>query len=512
MSLSSAGQLSGTPRAFGSFPFTLTVTDSSNPHQVSTESVTLIIEDWIVIAPASPPAGIVNYPYPLYTADPGFGFGASGGSPPLSWKVTSGSPPPGLTVGTDGSVSGTPLTTGTFSFSVTATDSAQPPTSSSPLAAQITVGTGPLFTLLHSFAGPPTDGYHPFGSLLLWGGDLYGTTYEGGSFSKGVVFKLGPNGEETVLHDFAGSPPDGSSPVAGLISDDTGNLYGTTQSGGAFDAGTVFKVDPTGKESELYSFTGGADGGGPAAGLVRDSAGNLYGTTGSGVVFELDPTGKLTVLYTFPAVLGGGSAAPLVRDEAGNLYGSTEGDPPAYPGRVFKLDPTGHMTLLADFTGGAGGGSPLVAGLILDPAGNLYGTTPYGGDLSGLGCGVVFKLDPTGKETVLYTFSGSVSGAPGADGCGPRAGLLRDTAGNLYGTTDSSNVCGNCGVVFKLDTTGKYTVLHTFTGPDGLQPDVGLISDANGALYGATVGGGAACTGDYCLGNPGYGVVFRLIP
>jgi uncharacterized repeat protein (TIGR03803 family) len=168
-------------------------------------------------------------------------------------------------------------------------------------------------------------------------------------------------------------------------------------------------------------------------------------------------------------------------------------------GVVFKLDSTGTETVLHDFTGGADGASP-VAGLIQDPAGNLYGTTPYGGDLSafgGLGCGVVFKLDPTGKETVLYTFRG------GADGCQPRAALVRDPEGNLYGTTtQTATPCPPCGVVFKLDMSGKETVLHSFAGPDGRQVDVGLIRDANGDLYGVTEEGGAS----------DQGVVFRLIP
>jgi uncharacterized repeat protein (TIGR03803 family) len=362
------------------------------------------------------------------------------------------------------------------------------------------------FTVLHSFAGPPTDGTNPFGTLVRRG-NFYGTAFLGGSLNNGVVFKLWPNGKETVLHNFAGSPTDGSGPVAGLIWDKS-SFYGTTASGGAYGAGVVFRLDPTGKESVLYNFTGGPDGGSLQAGLVQDSAGNLYGATtgggiGYGVVFKLDPTGKETVLYTFTGGDGALPYATLVRDEAGNLYGTTLEGGSSFSGVVFKLDPTGTETVLHDFTGGADGASP-VAGLIRDSAGNLYGTTPYGGDLSafgGLGCGVVFKLDPTGNETVLYTFTG------GADGCQPRAALVRDKAGNLYGTTDTSSACALqppfvCGVVFKLDTTGKETVLHTFTGPDGFQVDVGLIREANGDLYGATVGGGAS----------GIGVVYRLIP
>ena len=364
------------------------------------------------------------------------------------------------------------------------------------------------YTVLHSFAGPPTDGSNPFdfGSLVRdSAGNLYGTAFAGGASNNGVVFKLDDHTrKQTVLHSFTGSPTDGAAPAAGLIRDKAGNLYGTTTSGGTTGYGVVFKVDPSGMETVLYSFTGGADGANPQAGLARDSAGNLYGTTssggtsGNGVGFTLDPTGKETVIYSFTG--GANGALPyarLVRDLAGNLYGTTISGGTTGNGVVFKLDPTGNETVLYSFTGGTDGRAP-VAGLVRDPAGNLYGTTTIGGDLSafgGLGCGVVFKLDSTGKETVLYSFTG------GADGCQPFAGLVRDAAGNLYGATESGGN-SNFGVVFKLDITGKETVLHTFTGPDGLQVDAGLVRDAKGNLYGTTVGSGAS----------GYGVVFKLTP
>jgi uncharacterized repeat protein (TIGR03803 family) len=359
---------------------------------------------------------------------------------------------------------------------------------------------------LHSFAGPPTDGSNPFdsGSLVRdSAGNLYGTAFAGGASNNGVVFKLDDHTrKETVLHSFTGSPTDGAAPAAGLIRDRAGNLYGTTTSGGASGNGVVFKVDPTGMETVLYSFTGGADGANPQAGLARDSAGNLYGTTtsggasGNGVVFTLDPTGKETVIYSFTG--GADGALPyarLVRDSSGNLYGTTISGGASRNGVVFKVDPTGIETVLYSFIGGADGALP-EAGLTRDKEGNLYGATAYGGDLSaffGLGCGVVFKLDSTGNETVLYRFT------CGADGSQPRAVLVRDKAGNLYGTTEIGGTFGY-GVVFKLDRTGKETVLHTFTGADGLQVDAGLIRDAEGNLYGTTVGGGAS----------GDGVVFKL--
>jgi uncharacterized repeat protein (TIGR03803 family) len=397
------------------------------------------------------------------------------------------------------------------------------------LAAQEQQEQAPTFTVLHAFTGL-SSGRNPTASLVRDNaGNLYGTTSFGGNlacggngFGCGLVFKLDTTGKETVLHRFTGGA-DGSFPPAGLVRDAAGNLYGTTEAGGTHGAGTVFKLGTTGKETVLHSFTGGADGRDPKAGLVRDNGGNLYGTTytagdlacgggfGCGVVFKLDATGRETVLYSFTGGADGtASAAGLLRDAAGNLYGTTYagGDLGCTPvgggsgcGVVFKLDTTGTETVLHRFTGGADGADP-EAGLVRDSAGNLYGTTLAGGNLA-CGCGVVFKLDTTGKETILHRFTG------GADGRNPGlAGLVRDSAGNLYGTTSAGgNLACGCGVVFKLDTTGKETVLHRFTGgADGAYPEAGLVRDAAGNLYGtASAGGDLACGG-------GCGVVFKLTP
>jgi uncharacterized repeat protein (TIGR03803 family) len=234
----------------------------------------------------------------------------------------------------------------------------------------------------------------------------------------------------TVLHSFKGGT-DGESPYGGVVRDTAGNLYGTTAQGGAFSNGTVFKLDTTGKETVLYSFTGGADGAIPLAGLIRDAAGNLYGTTEVG--------GDLTCNSGIGC------------------------------GTVFKLHTTGKETVLHSFTGNPDGASPF-AGVIRDAAGNLYGTTPKGGALNS---GTVFKLDTTGKETVLYSFAG------GADGSYPDAAVIRDAAGNLYGNTFFGGTY-NFGTVFKLDSTGKETVLYRFRKPtNGLYP-VGVIQDKAG--------------------------------
>ena len=368
-----------------------------------------------------------------------------------------------------------------------------------------------LFTR-NSFSGTHGDGAFPYCRLVQDGaGNLYGTTSGGGFATKcghcGMVFKLDTTGNEAVLHTFGGSA-DGAYPSAGLVQDGAGNLYGTTNFGGDLTScnggcGTVFKVDPSGKETVLHRFAGGADGAFPIADLVRDAAGNLYGTTYSGggsnagTVFTLDVTGRETVLHSFSGGADGANpTAGLVQDAAGNLYGTTERGGASGLGVVFKLDATGTETVLHRFAGGADGASPN-ADLVRDGEGNLYGTTINGGsDVCVLGCGTVFKVDTAGSETVLHRFNQ-------VDGWNPDAGLIRDEAGNLYGTTSQGGAFGG-GTVFKLDKTGTETVLHNFLGggfqPDGRVPHADLVRDAAGNLYGTTVAGGTF----------GVGVVFRL--
>ena len=328
-----------------------------------------------------------------------------------------------------------------------------------------------------------------------------------------------------LLHSFTRGA-DGGYPYS-LISDAAGNLYGTTYEGGnpvcavySTGCGVVFKLDPTGRLTTLYSFAGGSDGENPTSGLMRDPVGNLYGTAQrggvdySGVIFKLSPAGNLAVLYSFAGGIDGSGPNPLIHDAAGNFYGTTfSGGNSSCPvggcGTVFKLDPAGKETVLYSFTGGADGQWP-AAGLIRDSAGNLYGTALTGGIQScsgyyGPGCGVVFKLDPSGQETVLYSFTG------GADGAFPATSLISDASGNLYGTTiaggDPASTCGagvygpGCGAVFKLDTSGQESTLYALTGgTDGGTPLASLIWGPGGNLCGTADFGGAF----------GFGVVFSL--
>jgi len=367
------------------------------------------------------------------------------------------------------------------------------------------------YNVLYSFTGGG-DGAYPFAPLVLdAAGNLYGTTEYGGSYQYGAVFKLDSSGTETVLYSFnVSGTGDGELPFAGLVLDVAGNLYGTTQFGGTFGSGTVFKVDSSGNETVLYSFTGGADGANPRAGLVRDARGNLYGTTyrggsgscvvGCGVVFKLDVRRKETVLYTFTGGVDGANPSGVIQDKAGNLYGTTSNEASTGYGTVFKLNKSGKETVLHQFTGGVDGAQPY-APLVLDAAGNLYGTTQYGG----AAYGTVFKLNKSGKETVLHQFTG------GADGAQPYAPLVLDAAGNLYGTTyfGGGASIGGYGTVFKVNENGAESVLHSFTrGTDGVYPYAGLLQDAAGNLYGTTEYGGGASIG----GASGYGTLFKLTP
>jgi uncharacterized repeat protein (TIGR03803 family) len=278
-------------------------------------------------------------------------------------------------------------------------------------------------------------------------GNLYGTTYSGGAANAGVVYKLDTTGQETVLYSFSGGA-DGRNPYAGLILDLAGNLYGTTYQGGAAGYGVVYKLDTTGQETVLYSFTGGADGGNPYAGVISDLSGNLYGTTqlggvtGAGVVYKLDTAGNETALYSFTGGSDGGNPyAGVILDAAGNLYGTTHEGGALDWGVVYKVDTAGNETVLYSFTGGPDGGYPGAAGVVLDPLGNLYGTTYYGGTTAD--AGVVYMVNKAGNETVLYSFPN------GSGGGNPSAGVIRDAAGVLYGTaTNGGSKSG--GLVFKL--------------------------------------------------------------
>jgi len=363
------------------------------------------------------------------------------------------------------------------------------------------IATQPLLaqtlTVLYTFQGAP-DAANPAGNLILdESGNLYGTA-GGGANGYGAIFKVDATGKETVLYSFTGGT-DGENPLGGpLARDKAGNLYGTAV-GGSGGGGTVFKLDVNDVLSVIYSFT---DSPNLQGGVVLDPSGNVYGTTewgghGVGSVFKVSPKGKETDLYQFRRLPDGAYAnGGLFRDKAGNLYGTTwSGGAGAcfYAegcGTVFKLSKTGKETIIYRFLDLPDGSSPLF-GVIPGSPGAFYSTTSGGGqpgcNIYGEGCGTVVKVNVSGRENVLYRFRASKS-----EGV-PNGGLVRDAAGNLYGAT-------LYGTIFKIDPQRKETVLHRFAAGDW--PSGSLTLDPAGNLYGTTKNGGAY----------GYGVVFKIAP
>lgn len=415
------------------------------------------------------------------------------------------------------------------------------------------------FQVIHTFNG--ADGANPMSGLTMdRAGNLYGTTSEGGTSYGGTAYRLKHSGTSwslNVLHTFTDTP-DGIYPESRIIFGPDGALYGTTFLGGRREpctlqgeqsgCGTVFRLTPRATvcgstscpwtEKILYAFQGGIDGAFPAGDLTFDSRGNIYGATsfggvltglclpqavgpyGCGAVYELSPSQggwTQTTVYAFLGpednyADGVNPASGVTLDGAGNLYGTAgKGGAGGYNGFgvVYKLVRSGERwghEVLHSFTGGDDGYNP-AGGLILDQAGNLYGTTSDGGTGGG---GTVFELIPTNGSWILntlYSFSGSA-------GCGPNQALALDSAGNLYGTIACDGAHG-FGSVFKLTPTPTppwtYTSLHDFTnGPDGSYPSSNVVLDAGGDLFGTTTYGGPnPC---YPFGGFGCGVVWEITP
>ena len=356
-------------------------------------------------------------------------------------------------------------------------------------------------TTLYTFSGG-ADGGSPYASLIRdAAGNLYGATFAGGAANLGTLFKIDKTGTETVLYSFTGKP-DGEHASRNLLRDKAGNLYGVAYEGGASGFGAVFKLNKTGTESIVYSFGAGTDGEYPGSGLIADTAGNLYGTTGyggasgNGTVYRVSKSGKEKILHSFTGADGQYPFGNLLRDSAGNLYGTTSMGGTTGNGTVFKLTAKGKVTVLHNFAGGTDGANPY-AGLVQDAKGNFYGTTYYGGaGCKGFDCGTVFKVSPKGKETVLHAFALT-------DGHYPDFGtLVRDAAGNLYGTTYAGGGA-DMGVVFKVSSSGKESIVYTFTGgADEGFPVAGLIEDNAGNFYGTTLGDGTST----------FGTVFKIKP
>jgi uncharacterized repeat protein (TIGR03803 family) len=385
----------------------------------------------------------------------------------------------------------------------------------------------PTFSVIHTFTGGP-DGSESYAALIQASdGNLYGTTLQGGTSYVGTVFtisNLAGTPTESVIYSFTGGA-DGNGPSAAVIQASDGNLYGTTFSGGANNAGTVFEIaNPAGTptESVIYSFAGGADGAFPESSLIQASDGNLYGTTlnlynvrtsNLGTVFtivNLGGTPTESVIYGFALVDGANSDAALIQASDGNLYGTTKTGGTSDAGTVFRignLAGASTYSVIYSFTGGADGKNP-VAALIQASDGNLYGTTVHGGAGSP-GYGAIFKignLSSTPTFSLIYTFTG------GSDGGNPYASLIEASDGNLYGTT-----AGGGGVfrISDLAGTPTFSVIHTFTGgAEGCDSYAALIQASDGNLYGTTsYCGGISYSGGtvFKIGNLGGTPTFSVI-
>jgi uncharacterized repeat protein (TIGR03803 family) len=362
------------------------------------------------------------------------------------------------------------------------------------------------FSVIHNFTGS-TDGGNPLNGLVLGlGGYMYGTTSSGGAYGNGTVFRLSPTGILTTMYAFKGGA-DGSSPQSFMIQDSQGLLYGTTSGGGAYGGGTVFRIANNSKTT-LHSFGSGSDGSVPLAGLMLDHAGNLYGTTsagganGNGAVFMLGLNGILwheSVLYSFGTGTDGTVPyAGVTLDSAGDILGTTSAGGTYGYGTVFELSKAHNWaeTVVYNFQNGNDGGVPY-AGLIADGQGNFYGAATEGGNQGG---GSIFELTPAGSG---WNFT-AIDSLAGWGISGTFRNLMLTSTGTLYATTHCDGQ-DSAGTVYELVPGGgtwTYNQLYSFTGgTDGLYSYSNLVMFGN-RVFGTTNQGGAY----------GYGVVFAVFP
>ena len=314
-------------------------------------------------------------------------------------------------------------------------------------------------------------------------GNIYGTTATGGTNNVGIVFKITPTGGFSVLHNF--DTTHGSTPVGGLVLGSDGNFYGTTEFGGAHSYGNIFKITPAGVLTDIYDFTGNADGGLTVAPLIVGTDGNFYGTSYPGVAFKLSTQGVFKVISKIPTV----SYAPLLQADDGAFYGVTQFGGTYSAGTIYKIVGT-KVTTLYSFDGPHG--AYPIGGLVQAMDGNLYGTTTSGGSSN---AGVIFRITTTGTLTVLVNFD---SKNP-IGGYQANAGLVAGSDGNLYGAT----VWGGTdvyGTIFEMSTSGSYSVLHNFDAPSGAGAYSTPMQHTSGRIFGMTARGG----------TPGKGVVYSL--
>ncbi len=389
------------------------------------------------------------------------------------------------------------------------------------------------FKSLYSFTGG-NDGGLPNGPLFRDDkGNLYSAAFTSANgVGNGAIFKLSQNGKLTVLYAFPGEGGHGTAganPLGGFIRDAKGNIFGVTEFGGVQNEyGVAFRLSASGKETVLHTFTGPPDGAEPDTNVVPGPSAVFYGATPfggtgkcrggmplCGTVFAVDAAGHETIIHNFQGGPDDGLEpyGNLVEDAQGNIYGATMGggslqsgigcnDPTMQfgCGTIFKLSPNADgswsESILYNFTGAEDGYEPVA--VAIDAQGDIYGAALFGGSqrCSG-GCGTLFKLDTAGTFTVLHSFTG------GSTGMGPYA-LVLDVAGNLYGSSDGGNSSCNfgCGIVFKVDPTGKFSVLHSFNGKDGQQAGYPMFDEETQTIYGTTDLGGSS----------NWGTIFQVKP
>jgi uncharacterized repeat protein (TIGR03803 family) len=347
--------------------------------------------------------------------------------------------------------------------------------------------SGTSMLSLYWFTGG-ADGGVPNGLTLATNGVLYGTTQTGGAYNEGTVFSISTNGALQTLTSF--NSTNGSNPQAALAQGSDGNLYGTTENGGTNAGGTLFELTLGGALTTLFTFSN-QNNSNPYTALVQGTNGNFYGATknassGDGNVFEMTPQGALDVVYSFKGGLDGNEpVGALAQGTDGNFYGLTTGDAAHGYGGVFKITPAGAQTNLYSFTGGADGYNAIGA-LVQGTDGNFYGVTRRNVIDGNIFYGTIFKFSTNGVLTTLYSLNPFVYG----DGAYPYAGLIQGADGNFYGTTLTDDSKGD-GTAFRITSAGAFTTLLYFNGSDdGAAPEAALVQDAEGNFYGTTTAGG----------------------
>jgi uncharacterized repeat protein (TIGR03803 family) len=347
-------------------------------------------------------------------------------------------------------------------------------------------------SVIYSFTGG-FDGGNPFGNVIQANdGNLYAMTEYGGTNGNGALIKCTTTGTESVLYSFGNNANDGSWPYSSLVQANDGKLYGMIIGGGLANRGAIFNCTLAGTETVLHDFASDAVGNTSAGNLIQTKDGYLYGVTdyggiyGYGTIFKRSPSGAITTLHNFTGTTSDGAypVSSLIQASDSNLYGTTLNGGATNTGTIFECTTGGTFTLLHSFSGGPFDGIFPYGTLVQDSTRALYGTTGYGGNTDS---GVIFKYTLSGTFSVIHTFSASPN-----DGGNPYCGLIRGKDGMLYGVTYAGGA-NDSGTVFKSDTLGNLTVLHSFAGGiDGAQPYSTVTQANDGNLYGMTSKGGPA--------------------